>query len=912
VKMDRRFSARAVRRFCCGLLGLALCLQQAGAEAQTKPSPTKPANIAIVDGAKPAAAGDQVDEKPTAAPAPEASAGDFAVELKRFEEMSSALQAVCREQSASDVARDIAQLPGAVEAAKANAEANQQSSAKNKAKIAQEAAAKARKKADEAKAKADAADKERATGAAAAARADEATKISVDEEANATRAERAATAAQAAVKPETPEAVGTLAQSQLAKNVCAKFCPTVGLSFCGLEEAVLASMLLASPEEVTLLQAALRSALPSETSKRSQESTRRPIERLRDALPNGVQNTSGGADLPVLAATLFQGLGKLIVDRGKAEAVGWVLDRMGKDLCGLDESRTPEQWEISQHWLPNVCALALEKRLSSYGGGGAMLANLKRAVELDLRRWPGTLPGFVPATLYLEDVTRGKPAGSQPDSVIACSTPKHAGSGVCKSVLALRAATRDRINEILAGRNALDALHDLSQELQEANQPNPVPSPRIRSMACGLGLPREFQAHSATVESTLKPTPRAHAAALASAITVPACFQQVKPSKLAFPTWEKLSTILELENSVGKEAAALGTKASAFATALKELRDAKRALDAQLSEADDGEGKPPEIDEDTDPSAVFNATLAFKSGLLEGKLGPARARLAQAALAAADAALVLSQGSLRTIAGACVVAGAACRTEMTAAATQLQEIRNWLAVASEATSGDLGKASIALLAAVRGTGTGATASKTRARLLAHIGVLAAIATAQDSDGIARALDQAATPVGGWRSKGVKGTTTISLTAHPGLFGGAELRNGTYGADDENWKSHGQAPTLALPVGIELAWGGCDDAECPSPVGVYFPVLDPIAFLQYDAEKDGRLPGASLKTVLSPGVGLRLGIPETPFSFIPMVVYRPGFRQWKADWNGTGADALQLGVLLSVDVTLLELSHTEKK
>lgn len=906
---DRYFWLGNARRAGVGLAALALGLQVGSAHAQTAPSPVS--TVAPSTAAAPADPEDPPKEKETPA-APQADNGGIEVQLKRFKQMSSALDAVCKPQNANEVARDIGRLPSIVELAKKNAKENEASDAKNKARVAKDAAAKARAKADDAKKKEGLAEQQRAAGPEAAARADAAKKAAADEEGKAKQAEKDAKAVADAVKPETPEALSATVQGQLAGGTCSTFCPSGGLSFCGLPEPVLAAMLLAAPDEVTALQEAVKASLPPEAEKRTDGKVTSSFERLQASLPNGITNTSAVGDLPVLAANVLQGLGKLIVDRGKTEAVGWLLDRMGKELCGLEGARTTEQWEISKYWLPNVCALAAEKRLSSYGGGGAMLANLKRAVEMDLRLWPGTLPSFAPAALYLEDAGPASVAADRPDSVIACSVPEEAKSkALCKPVTALRLATRDRVNEILTGRNALDALYDLSLELEEANAP--VSSLRVRSMACGLGVPHEFHAHDSALKTVLNRAPRAHAAALASAITHPACYAQVKPSNYAFPLFDKLSTILALQAAVGKEAAGLGTKTSAFLSALDELSRAKAALDAQVAAGEDGEAQAPKVDEDADPTAVFNATLAFKSGLLEGKLSPARLRLAQAALAAADAALVLSQGSLRTIAGACVVGGAAsCKARMLEAATQLQEIRNWFAVASVATTGDIGKTSIALLAAVQGADSKAQIPRTRALLLQHIGVLAAIATAQDSDGIARALDQAASPVGGWRAKGVKGATTVSLTAHPGMFAGAELRNGTYGATDENWKSHGQAPTLALPLGLEIAWGGCDDAECVSPVGLYFPLLDPVAFLQYDAEKDGRLPGASFKTVLSPGFGLRLGVPETPFSFIPLVVYRPGFRQWKADFNGTGADALQLGVLVSVDVTLLELSHTEKK
>jgi hypothetical protein len=144
----------------------------------------------------------------------------------------------------------------------------------------------------------------------------------------------------------------------------------------------------------------------------------------------------------------------------------------------------------------------------------------------------------------------------------------------------------------------------------------------------------------------------------------------------------------------------------------------------------------------------------------------------------------------------------------------------------------------------------------------------------------------------------------ALTAHPGVLGAFEWRYGQYGAVQERGGDlYGQAPTVAMPVGFELAWGN----DCfPSPFGLFFPLLDPLAFLNYDAGKDARLPGPSFLTVVSPGVGMRFGIPTTPLSLMPFFMFRPGFRQWEADAGGGGAHALQAGLLATVDVTLFEM------
>ena len=117
----------------------------------------------------------------------------------------------------------------------------------------------------------------------------------------------------------------------------------------------------------------------------------------------------------------------------------------------------------------------------------------------------------------------------------------------------------------------------------------------------------------------------------------------------------------------------------------------------------------------------------------------------------------------------------------------------------------------------------------------------------------------------------------------------------------------QAPTLAMPFGLDLTWGSsaCGGA-CNWAAGLFFPVIDPAAFLNYDVDQDGKLPGPRPVTALSPGVGVRLGIPSTPLAFLVSFMYRPQLRTWAATVSGPGADAYQLGLSLAVDVTLWKL------
>lgn len=717
-------------------------------------------------------------------------------------------------------------------------------------------------------------------------------------------------------------------------NVCKVLCPesTASMSLCQMDDVVATAVAASAWSEVQTARKLVakelnKSPTLSATDKVTAQQSKLGV--LREAVTKG---TSLTAAVPVLdstqaAAVFLQGLGKLIVDRAKAEAVGWLLDTVGRDLCGEGDDETKvrlEQLEIRKYWLPSVCALAAERRLSGYGGGAAMLEGLRRAIESDLEYWPGAGASFAPAALYVDDLLDAQ----RPTLIIECDRSpdeKHATTATCRAVTALRTATREGVTDMLKGHNPLASLYDLSTKYREANGPalksdgtTAWQSDKLQVMACALGLPRDVHEVDKAAETVLSSdAERAHAAVLASLVTVPACFDIVQVAPITTKdgvkndrtAYNRLDTLFSLEDHVGGLAAEARHKLLAVGSAATELTEALKALEKS---SDKLLTVPvPGLPADQDPATVLDTLNAYHSGMAKGIMGPAELRVLRALVGLADAGVAFGQTGVDIAKGACASLkrlDSDCSKDLDQAKGQLDEVRRYVSIASEAVNGDWSKSALSVLAAARASNHGgARAFGSDRRLLRHVGLLIAIATARDSDGVANALDAAAAPVGSWRGKGVPGSTTYSITAHAGLYGARELRHGTYGADYENWHGHWQVPTLALPVGLELAKG----TRCfVSPIALFVPLLDPAAFLQYDAEKDGKLPGASIKTALSPGLGFRLGIEGTPFSVIPQVVYRPGFRQWTSNLSGTGADAVQFGLLFSVDVTLFQLSHSE--
>src|SRR5262249_15807624 len=144
------------------------------------------------------------------------------------------------------------------------------------------------------------------------------------------------------------------------------------------------------------------------------------------------------------------------------------------------------------------------------------------------------------------------------------------------------------------------------------------------------------------------------------------------------------------------------------------------------------------------------------------------------------------------------------------------------------------------------------------RLARYSGLFTALITEKDPDRVAQALDAAADPVGGWRNKQVPHTFTVSAGSFAGVGAAAELRWGQYGV----FRNRGEhaffaAPTLQLPVGFDISWG-TGRSVFPT-FGMFFSVLDPAAYLQYDIDQQGRVPGPQVITALAPGYALHVSL-----------------------------------------------------
>lgn len=185
------------------------------------------------------------------------------------------------------------------------------------------------------------------------------------------------------------------------------------------------------------------------------------------------------------------------------------------------------------------------------------------------------------------------------------------------------------------------------------------------------------------------------------------------------------------------------------------------------------------------------------------------------------------------------------------------------------------------------------------------GLVTAIASESDPKRLLAAVEAAAMPAATWRAHLRPDAFTASLGMHLGLTAAVEWRYGTYGAEYYEGQTAWAAPTLFAPIGVNLTWA---TEKGGFAYGLFFPVIDPAAFLQYDIHAGGRLPGPRITTVLSPGVGGRFQLGDSALVAMPYFIARPQLRTHSATVSGPGATVFQLGIAFTWDLPFLILSQ----
>lgn len=639
---------------------------------------------------------------------------------------------------------------------------------------------------------------------------------------------------------------------------------------------------------------------------------------------------------------LLGGLARVIEDRAKREAIGWMLNKVGDELCSSeielknddqrakleeyvdqhkesgqppaktlsdaelikrawkfvqagkdlpaefgDWNHLPEQLvlhhELDQYWLGNLCALADEDRLDHYGAGAALLEALRGAIEADVRGWPGALAGLAIAELHWRIVD----SSNDQSAALGCLGDDESPS--CKEVEDLRAAGARYVARLLARGEPLDATRELASALSSASirvtdqKKRSIENVPFALVGCGLSLPAELDYFTTRFAKSANPE---YAALLAGLVRAPACWVLVGKSndedKLAIndPNIERLTTILRLHENIGGPIQGLVVEVVGLENAIAEL---ELTLDREY------------------PTKRERVAAQWQAGLA----------VIDASFSAANG-LFMGLESLTEVHEVLPGLPDARRDESVEdllgdGPALLADLRASIEIVARLGSGEFGEAmamaSQLLIEHTQGLCADASACRERAdSLVRTVGTLAAMLEAETAEQVAEAIDAAANPPGGWRRKLAKGNFTVSLAAYAGTFGGGEWRKGPYGAVYERGKIYGQAPTLALPFGLDLVWGLANK----SAFGVFVSIIDPAAFLHYDVSNDGRLPGPRPVTALAPGAQLRVNLGPTPLVLMFGFVYRPQFRAWNPTVSGPGADVIQFGGSLTVDVTLWKL------
>ncbi|HSY23236.1 MAG TPA: hypothetical protein VK841_14015 [Polyangiaceae bacterium] len=683
-------------------------------------------------------------------------------------------------------------------------------------------------------------------------------------------------------------------------------------------------------------------------------------ENLQAATPPAP--TDLGTFVTQALATGLEALAKLVADRAQREVVEFFLDKMRSDIC-LDpladggvppaESGQPSvetRAELTEFWFPATCALTLEASPSTYGTGAAQLNALRAALTQDVRSWPGEFVGL------------GVGAGLGPPdnaSIFSCDTNAGNPSNArCVALTTLRADIAKRVNGWIDGQSGLDALYGMGTDIDDENR-HVASAPQyalysdpIEVVGCLAAMPQIAHNYRTLFDSTagdsLNATKSnastAEALVLTAAASAPACwsifglgiqtnqcawFQGAPPGSSAdagvdggggnadaagasggpAPATGCSAAITGINASTGLERlstiARLGKKASPSAEFYARVLALEHAISTYTSASTTAPASQLGVSDAMAPPGGNGGTAA--SVVLQA-LGVTEAAVDLAA-SFADTFAVLSDRSLTPGLGGQGSIGSSDSMAMHVkkAKLVLLAIHDGIAVVRDFANQDWSSAIVraavggdTILREACGTGCSGPLST----VVKYAGVVAAIVTAKDADQLAQVLDEAADPPGGWKDKQVPGRYTVSVTSEAGIFTALELRHGAYGVIENNFeKAYGQAPTLSLPIGIEFAWG---TRGGPNPLSLYLPIIDPAAFLQYDAAQNGRLPGPGVLTALSPGVGLRFGIGGSPFGIMPMVVYRPALRAWDPA-VAKGADALQFGLNFDVDVTLFKLA-----
>jgi hypothetical protein len=207
--------------------------------------------------------------------------------------------------------------------------------------------------------------------------------------------------------------------------------------------------------------------------------------------------------------------------------------------------------------------------------------------------------------------------------------------------------------------------------------------------------------------------------------------------------------------------------------------------------------------------------------------------------------------------------------------------------------------------------------KVKQLLLKYGSFMAAVAQAETSDDVAKAIEASVLPAGSSKVKRVS-CFNVSINAYTGLFMGHEWIKDLEIKDSKTFNTFG----VTAPIGVAASWGHSfffipTKAEWSTSLFVSLVDLGAIAAFRFGDDTTAQVPTIQLKNIVAPGAFLSIGIPKTPLSMNFGAQMGPNLR--KIDNNNATQPSKdnnnkiywRLSAGICVDIPLLNL-YTKSK
>lgn len=156
-----------------------------------------------------------------------------------------------------------------------------------------------------------------------------------------------------------------------------------------------------------------------------------------------------------------------------------------------------------------------------------------------------------------------------------------------------------------------------------------------------------------------------------------------------------------------------------------------------------------------------------------------------------------------------------------------------------------------------------------------------LASAKDANQIKSVISAVILPPGGFMTNRTS-KFSISISAHPGVYVGAESLEPQGESPDSGQRHWGSVLGFTAPLGVEFCFGGSGSSESTS-LGIFASLIDLGAVVSYRIPQkqdnyDGLPDEISLKQIFSPGLALHIGFKNSPLTLGIGWQYTPELRK----------------------------------